>query len=209
MTSILYVDDIAILTQLFAKGLTEAGYETLTATSGSECLTILDNTTPDIIILDIMMEPMDGWNVLLQLRKRDPSHTILVVMLTAKALSPEDVREYGYLFDGYIMKPLTIEKLITYVKWYCEKLQEIDHAISLAVNANENVEAVRADHILRIRIQIWETLIQTYKKRLASSEASYISNDEFANEILELENRLSSQKESLSHGMSQIENKSV
>lgn len=204
MTTILYVDDIAILTQLYSKGLTEAGFNMITATSGSECLTILENTKPDLIILDIMMEPMDGWNVLSHVRKLDPKHTILVVMLTAKALSPDDIREYGDLFDGYIMKPLTIEKLLKHVRWYCEKLQEIDHAITMTADSKEDPDAIRAYYILLLRIHNWEALIQTYKKRLATPDTSYQGMDDFESEIEKLEEQVKILKKQLTNGSVQV-----
>ncbi len=197
MTTILYVDDIAVLTQLFATGLSEAGYDTMTATSGKECLAMLETATPDIIILDIMMEPLDGWNVLLQVRKKDPDHKILIVMLTAKALSPEDIMEYGDLFDGYIMKPLTIEKLLTRVSWYCERLTEIRDEVASAAGTERTKEAIENEHILRIRIASWEDLIASYKKRLQSPGITYLSGTEFEQDVLMLEEHLNGLKESL------------
>ena len=204
MTTILYVDDIAILTQLYSKGLTEAGYNMITATSGSECLSILENTKPDLIILDIMMEPMDGWSVLSRVREQVPDHTILVVMLTAKALSPDDIREYGGHFDGYIMKPLTIEKLLKHVNWYCEKLQEINHAISRSVDTKKDPAALWADFILLLRIHNWEALIQTYKKRITIPDTSYQGMENFQSEIEKLEEQVRVLKEQLTQGSFQV-----
>ncbi|MBN1167671.1 MAG: response regulator [Methanospirillaceae archaeon] len=209
MTTILYVDDIAVLTQLFATGLSEAGYDTMTATSGKECLTLLETVTPDILILDIMMEPLDGWNVLLQVRKKDPDHTILIVMLTAKALSPEDIMEYGDLFDGYIMKPLTIEKLLMHVSWYCERLTDIRGEIASAAETEKTREEIRNEHILRIRIHSWENLIESYKKRLRSPEITYLSSNEFEQDVVMLEEHLKDLKESLCNLTSVTDDKSV
>ena len=64
MTTLLLVDDNQTLTDVYAEGLTREGFKVITAYSGLECLEILKETQPNIILLDIIMPDMDGWETL-------------------------------------------------------------------------------------------------------------------------------------------------
>ena len=61
MYTILIVDDSPMIVDVFVTMLERGGYKPITAFSGEECLETLRSTIPDLILLDIMMEPMDGW----------------------------------------------------------------------------------------------------------------------------------------------------
>jgi two-component system response regulator VicR len=81
---ILVVDDEPELRNVIQLILNLDGYETLTARGGAECLEILDQQTVDLIILDLMMPKVDGWEVLRQLKAQGRPDAIPVVLLTAK-----------------------------------------------------------------------------------------------------------------------------
>ena len=69
MFTILVVDDSPFIVDVFVTMLERGGYRTVAAYGGEECLEILKTVTPDLILLDIMMEPMDGWETLRRSRK--------------------------------------------------------------------------------------------------------------------------------------------
>ncbi|MGI5937250.1 response regulator, partial [Methanoculleus thermophilus] len=76
-----------------------------------ECLEILKTTTPDLVLLDIMMEPMDGWETLEKIKADPATREIPVLMLTAKPLTPEEANTYGAYIEDYILKPTTHHQL--------------------------------------------------------------------------------------------------
>jgi two-component system OmpR family response regulator len=111
MYTILIVDDSPYLVDLFTKMLQRSGYQTIVAYSGEECLSILEKTRPDLILLDIMMDGMDGWETLIKIKENPGTSDIPVMMETAKQLTPEEADNYYFHIEGYIMKPVTQKML--------------------------------------------------------------------------------------------------
>lgn len=108
---ILVVDDIATNIALVKAMLKSKNCEVISAQSGAQALKIAVEQKPDIIILDIMMPVMDGYEVLARLRSNDQTKDIKVVMLSA--ISKEDdinkAMELGA--DDYITKPIVAKRL--------------------------------------------------------------------------------------------------
>ena len=108
---ILVVDDIVtniVLIQAFLRG---RNYEVLSAQSGGQALQIASERHPDIVILDIMMPEMDGYEVLARLRAGEDTRDIKVVMLSALA-KESDIRNAMDLgADGFLTKPILANKL--------------------------------------------------------------------------------------------------
>ena len=113
MRTILLVDDNDSLIELFSLFFQGEGWTVLTAPGGRECLDLLGHESPDLILLDIMMVPMDGWETLQRIKENPGWAKIPVAMLTGKALSQKEFDTYGLLFEHYLMKPLTEKKMTT------------------------------------------------------------------------------------------------
>ena len=111
MYTILIVDDSPMIVDVFATMLERGGYRPITAFSGEECLEVLKKTPPDLVLLDIMMEPMDGWETLGKIKTGPATRDIPILMLTAKPLTPEEANEYGAYIEDYILKPTTHHQL--------------------------------------------------------------------------------------------------
>jgi len=111
MYTILKVDDSPMIVDVFATMLERGGYRPITAFSGEECLEVLKKTPPDLVLLDIMMEPMDGWETLGKIKTSPATRGIPILMLTAKPLTPEEANEYGAYIEDYILKPTTHHQL--------------------------------------------------------------------------------------------------
>ncbi len=110
---ILIVDDEEELLDVIQLILTQSGYETLTASGGAECLRLLARQTVDLLILDVMMPEVDGWEVLRQLKDQERAQPIPVMLLTARA-QPID-RVLGLNVFGvreYVTKPFEIGDLV-------------------------------------------------------------------------------------------------
>ncbi len=110
MFSILVVDDSRNTRKLMEVVLRQHGYEPLLAANGKEALDVMDHAHVDLIILDIMMPDMDGYEFLSTIR--DCDYTIPVLMVSAKD-APEDKRR-GFLIgtDDYMVKPVDEEEMI-------------------------------------------------------------------------------------------------
>ncbi|WP_413166704.1 response regulator [Capilliphycus salinus ALCB114379] len=110
--TILIVDDEAHLRELVQLCLEDlAGWQTLTAGSGEECLKILETKEPNAILLDISMPGMDGFKVYERLQSNPKTRSIPVILLTAKVL-PSDRAQFNQMgVAGVITKPIEVTSL--------------------------------------------------------------------------------------------------
>src|SRR5262245_44193164 len=93
--TILIVDDEPLNVDLLEQELADAGYCTLSATSGHQALKLAATTAPDLILLDVMMEGMDGYEVCEQLKAGEATRAIPVIFLTALTDTFEKVRAFS------------------------------------------------------------------------------------------------------------------
>ena len=113
--TILAVDDIATNIMLLKAVLSRAKYKIVTASGGYEALEKVAAVNPDLILLDIMMPDLDGYEVLKQLKANPAYEDIPVIFLTALH-NPEDiVKGFKYGASDYVSKPFNHEELITRV----------------------------------------------------------------------------------------------
>lgn len=111
-STILVVDDNRYIVDGLVAILTRRGYDTLAAGSGEEALTLLQKTIPDLILLDITMGPIDGWETLERVRRRPESAIIPVIVFSArKSLSDEASRSRLEVAE-VIPKPINTAMLL-------------------------------------------------------------------------------------------------
>lgn len=115
MKSILIVDDEKDIIDLMKYNLQKEQYRVLTASNGREALDQVRHK-PDLILLDVMMPELDGWDVIKQLKKNPLTSSIPVVFLTAKGTDIDEVLGLELGADGYIVKPISIPKLMAHIK---------------------------------------------------------------------------------------------
>jgi two-component system alkaline phosphatase synthesis response regulator PhoP len=109
--TILVVDDEPALLRLMAFLLQRKGYGMLTATNGEEALHVIREQRPDLVLLDIMMPRLDGYEVAEAIRADPATAEIPIVMLSAKAQDEDIERGLAAGVDSYITKPFDPEKL--------------------------------------------------------------------------------------------------
>ncbi len=114
MARILVIDDDAAITSVLRRGLSYEGFTVDTASTGSQGLAIARDRVPDLIILDIMLPGLDGFEVLERLRLAD--RTLPVLMLTARDEPSDQVRGLEHGADDYVVKPFTFEVLAARVR---------------------------------------------------------------------------------------------
>ena len=115
---ILIVDDEVNVCELLSETLKIAGYETFVATSGHEGLEKAVSVKPDLILLDVMMPVLSGWQVLERMRKASEMQDIPVVMLTAKSETESVLRSREFKVLDYFFKPVDMEELIRILPRY-------------------------------------------------------------------------------------------
>lgn len=113
---ILAVDDEKHIVRLVQINLEKEGYEVLTASNGRQALEIVASEHPDLIVMDVMMPEMDGFEALEKLKENPETCKIPVVMLTAKAQDSDVFRGWQSGTDLYLTKPFNPQELITFVK---------------------------------------------------------------------------------------------
>jgi signal transduction histidine kinase/CheY-like chemotaxis protein/ligand-binding sensor domain-containing protein len=101
---LLLVDDDAAVHQMLEQELAKEGYVLESATSGSDALERAERSRPDVIILDLMMPGMSGFEVAERLRQRESTARIPIVVMTAKDLTEADRERLRHGFDGLVMK---------------------------------------------------------------------------------------------------------
>ena len=117
---ILIVDDEPGIREFLAGALGQRGYETFMAVDGQDGLDKASQIEPDLILLDVAMPKMDGWEMLSQLRLREETCNIPVVMLTAKGETEALLRSEHQRVADYFIKPVNMDELLKFIKRYVE-----------------------------------------------------------------------------------------
>ena len=112
MKKILVVDDEDDILHFLELVLREKGYEVVTASGGHEALTKAQLERPDLVLLDIMMPQMDGWEVLKLLRVDEETSDIPVAMLSARTEAKDRVQGLQEGAIDYICKPFSLQELL-------------------------------------------------------------------------------------------------
>ncbi len=114
--SILIVDDDPAIRRILSQSFELEGFSTQEASNGEEALEAIGIAPPDLVILDVMMPRMNGFEVLKNVRTSPATQDLPVVMLTARS-SQEDVWEgWREGVDYYMTKPFDIEELLRFVE---------------------------------------------------------------------------------------------
>jgi DNA-binding response OmpR family regulator len=111
MPSILIIDDDINIRNVIKLNLTKENYEVMCAEDALEGISKIATYRPDLIILDIMMPAIDGYEVLNLLKTSDNLNDIPVIMLTAKDEMEDMIRGFNYGADDYLPKPFEIREL--------------------------------------------------------------------------------------------------
>jgi diguanylate cyclase (GGDEF)-like protein len=155
---ILVVDDDRNLRKIIQTNLELAGYDVSTAPNGEEAMQLLDVMQPDLVVLDVMMPLMDGYEVARRIR-RHPSNThVPIIMLTAKSEVEDKLAGFEAGADDYITKPFGPQELLARVRAKIRRV-EVDSSLSPLTRLPGNL-AIEAE--LRRRIDAKEPFAVLY-----------------------------------------------
>ena len=119
---ILVVDDEADITALVAYHLAKAGYRVTTAANGRDALAAAREERPDLVVLDLMLPRVSGYDVLAELRRREETRDIGVILLTARKDEPDRIKGLSLGADDYLPKPFSPQELVLRVSAVLRRL---------------------------------------------------------------------------------------
>jgi two-component system OmpR family response regulator len=120
---LLVVDDEPAIVELLSATLRFAGFDVATARNGSEALDVAASYQPDLLVLDVMMPGLDGFEVVRQLRAKD--QRVPVLFLTAKDSTEDKVAGLTLGGDDYITKPFSLEEVIARIHAVLRRLASV------------------------------------------------------------------------------------
>ena len=171
---LLVVDDEPNLLRAVAACLKTAGYEVSTARSAREALVQLAEAIPDLLVSDIRMPGMDGYQLARQLRGSPRTALVPIVFLTAKDETADRVEGFRAGVDAYLTKPFEPEELIAVVNGILNRVERTHSQIARLVGSTE------ADHTA---VSFQDEELTEAEDRVAVAVSRGLSNKEIAAEL--------------------------
>lgn len=203
--TVLLVDDDTTLLELLEGHLTNAGYHVLTAAGGVEGLRLLSQEPPDLVVVDVMMPGMDGWEVCRRIRLRS---AIPIIMLTAKTAEMDKLRGFGLGSDDYVTKPFSFAELTARIgavlaratapRVTSPRIVQGDLVIDLGrrevIRAGERVELTPTEY------RLLETLVREAGRTLSTDQlVEHVWGDRYAGETEHVKHYIWSLRRKLEH----------
>ncbi len=113
--TVLVVDDVQLNVLLIKKMLSQYTFQLKTANSGQAALDIIDKSMPDLLLLDLMMPGIDGFEVIRRLRADEKTKKLPIIILSALNSEADIVKGFKLGANDFINKPIIMEKLISSV----------------------------------------------------------------------------------------------
>jgi two-component system KDP operon response regulator KdpE len=158
---ILVVDDEPTFVRLVSKTLTHKGYEVLTAGDGQEALRLMFAHQPDLVLLDVVMPKMDGWQTCSRIREMAD---VPIVILTGQQKSETDiVRGLDYGADDYLIKPVGSRELVARVRAILRRAE-------LPSSLEAKKEITYSDAFLTVNIAERKVIVNGERVRLTPTE---------------------------------------
>ena len=201
MATILAVEDNPMISKVFELMLKKGGYKPIVVLSGKQALKVLDERKPDLILLDIMMEEMDGWETLKAIRSDEANDHIPVVMLTAKSITPQEAMEYKDFIAGYLLKPVTQDDLFPIIESVLSRREHLREVREEALKKGVQEEVIQEYRKLCYKISAAKNLIKNLNASYMGSGVSLRTREEIEGVI----NALNQSIETMNARVAEIE----
>jgi CheY-like chemotaxis protein len=188
--TIMIVDDSSFIVDGLVAILKRKGYKPIPAHGGVECLEILKTTIPDLILLDIMMEPMDGWETLDRLKSNPATKGIPVLMFSAKKISPSEAQEHSLSIDDFVTKPVNPTQLMESIQRIFSRRNDVKGETLVAQNAGVDKALIDEYTALRTSIEVDKNLIVVLKNSAGANTPGHVVPDEDLAAIQKLEEKI-------------------
>jgi DNA-binding response OmpR family regulator len=161
--SILIVDDSPYIVDGLVALLKRKGFKPIAAHGGEEAISLLSSNKPDLILLDIMMEPMDGWETLEKIKANPDTQLLPVLMFSAKKISPEEAREHSLNIEDFVSKPVNPAQLLDSIKRIFERRSSVKLEVGIAKDAGLDTSIIGEYSALRKSIEVDKNLLVVLK----------------------------------------------
>ncbi len=159
---ILIIDDIPDNIGVLATYLVDSGFDISVAEEGESCIIQAKLAKPDIILLDVMMDDLDGWEVARKLKAQESTKNIPIVMFTVMVEDQYRKKSFEYAdADWHVSKPFESEVFFEILSLATEKKEELEQRIESAIDRDE------------IMVQLLEMI----NPKLLSQTYSYLKTD--------------------------------
>lgn len=170
---LLVVDDEPKLLRAVAADLKGEGYAVETARSGADALISIARQLPDLIVSDVRMPVMDGYELARRLRQNQSTALIPIVFLTAKDTAKDRIEGFRTGVDAYLTKPFEPDELIAVIASILSRVERTHSQIARIIGKEESV---RADEFF------YDEVLTETEMRVAKAVARGLSNKEIAQE---------------------------
>ncbi|MFA6363944.1 response regulator [Methanoregula sp.] len=157
--TILIVDDSSFIVDGLAAILKRKGYTTLAAHGGDECIRILQTVKPDLILLDIMMEPMDGWETLGKIKENSVTKEIPVLMFSAKKITLAEAQEHSMNLDDFVSKPVSPSQLLDSIQRIFSRRNDVKGEVLVAQSKGIDPVVIDEYSALRKSVEVDKNLL--------------------------------------------------
>jgi DNA-binding NarL/FixJ family response regulator len=170
---ILVVDDEPKLLRAVAADLRGEGYDVMTARSGAEALISVAQKLPDLIVSDIRMPGIDGYELLRRLKRNESSALVPIVFLTAKDTTEDRITGFRSGIDAYLTKPFEPDELLAIIASILARVERT-HA---------QIARIFGDHETKTETRFFDEVLTETERRVAAAVARGLSNKEIASEF--------------------------
>jgi len=188
--TIMIVDDSSFIVDGLVAILKRKGYKPIPAHGGDKCLEILKTTIPDLILLDIMMEPMDGWETLDRLKSNPATKGIPVLMFSAKKISPSEAQEHSLSIDDFVTKPVNPTQLMESIQRIFSRRNDVKGETLVAQNAGVDKALIDEYTALRTSVEVDKNLLIILKNTTGANTPGHVVPDEDLAAMQKLEEKI-------------------
>ncbi len=188
--SILIVDDSPYIVDGLVALLKRKGFKPIAAHGGDEAISLLTGNKPDLILLDIMMEPMDGWETLEKIKANPETHDLPVLMFSAKKITPEEAQEHSLNIEDFVSKPVNPAQLLNSIKQIFERRSSVKLEAGVAKDAGQDAAIISEYSALRKSIEVDKNLLEVLKNSSGMNIPGHVVPEEDLLSINKLDQKI-------------------
>lgn len=195
--TILIVDDSPYIVDGLVALLKRKGFTPIATHGGDEALAVLKTMKPDLILLDIMMEPMDGWETLDRIKANPETKDLPVLMFSAKKITPEEAQEHCLNIEDFVSKPVNPSQLLDSIKRIFERRKDVKAEAGAAKDSGLDAGLIDEYSALRKSIEVDKNLLVVLKNASGMNNAGReVPADDIAS-IKKLEEKIATDEQRL------------